>query len=78
MDPFVANTRDLLHVPKFLGGSLTALEDTVLFDMGCQGHLMRYLDEVNACRVREPEKLGNEEFLLQLMKKYDYYIQFAF
>jgi len=78
MEAFTANTRDLLHMPKFLGGRLTALKDTVLFDMGCQGYLMRYLDEVNAIRAREPEKLKDADFLNLLMKKYDYYIQYKF
>jgi len=76
MEAFTANTRDLLHIPKLLGGRITALKDTVLFDMGCQGHMMRYMDEVNAIRVREPEKLKDEGFLGLLMKKYDYYVQF--
>jgi quercetin dioxygenase-like cupin family protein len=77
-DPMIANTRDLLHIPKFLGGSLKALKDTVLLDMGCQGSCMRYLDEINWFRANEPEKLKNPEFLDQLMRKYNYFIQFAF
>ena len=78
MDAFTANTRDLLHIPKFLGGSITALEDTVLLDTGCQGNMMRYLDEVNAIRAREPDKLKDAEYLHQLMKKYDFYVQYQF
>ena len=76
--PFTANTRDLLHVPKFLGGSITALKDTVLLDMGCQGYLMRYLDAVNVIKVREPDKLKDVDFLKSLMRQYDFYVQFAF
>lgn len=77
MDAFTANTRDLLHIPKYLGGSLTALQDTVLLDMGCQGYFMRFLDELNAVKTREPAKLEEEAFLPALMKKYGYYIRFA-
>lgn len=78
MAPIIANTRDLLDIPNFFAGSLTALEDTVLLDMGCQGYLMRYLDEVTALRIREPEKLKDAVFLRQLMKRYDFYTQFTF
>ena len=76
--PFVAETRDLLHIPKFQGGSIEALKDTVLLDMGCQGSCMRYLDELNWFRVNEPEKLKDSGFLRQLMIKYSYFIQLVF
>ena len=75
-EPFVATTRDLLHIPKFWGGTITALTDTVLLDMGCQGYLTRYLDEVTVLKEREPAKLNDESFLTELMKKYDFYVQF--
>ena len=77
-EPFKANTRDLLHIPRFLGGSIRALKDTVLLDMGCQGGCMRYLDEVNWLKANGPEKLKDGAFLDQLMRKYNYFIQFAF
>ena len=77
-EPFKANTRDLLHIPKYLGGSITALKDTVLLDMGCQGSCMRYLDEVNWLKANEPDKLKDASFLDQLMRKYNYFIQFKF
>jgi hypothetical protein len=76
MDAFTAKTRDILHIPKFLGGSIKTLEDTVLLDCGCQGYLTRYLDELNAYRVREPEKLRKDGFIRDLMKKYEYFILF--
>ena len=76
MDPFVANTRDMIHVPRYLGGSITALKDTVLFDIGCQGYMMQYLDEVNSIKASAPEKLQDEECLRRLMKKYDFYVRY--
>ena len=78
MDAFTANTRDLLHIPRFLGGSITALKDTVLLDMGCQGYMMRYLDEVYLLQNREPAKLKDADFLNQLMKKYGFFVQYTF
>ena len=78
MAAFQATARDLLHIPKLLGGSITAIEDTVLLDTGCQGYMMRYLDEVNVIKKKEPDKLKDSEFLHQLMRKYDFYIQFKF
>ena len=77
-DPIIAKTRDLLHIPKYLGGSITALKDTSLLDMGCQGSFLRYLDEVNFHRANAPEKLKDDSFLHQLMIKYNYYIRLKF
>ena len=76
LDVFTANARDLLHIPKFVAGSIKMLEDTVLFDVGCQGHLLRLMDELQAYKVREPAKLQEEGFMLTAMKKNNYYIQF--
>jgi len=76
--PIVAASRDLLHIPKFLGGSIKALKDTVLLDMGCQGYCMRYMDEMNWYRANEPEKLKDAKFQNELQKKYNYFIQFVF
>ncbi|MCL2126533.1 MAG: cupin domain-containing protein [Oscillospiraceae bacterium] len=71
-----ATARDLLHIPNFLAGSITTLEDTVLLDCGCQGFLTRMMDEMQAYKVREPAKLNDRDFILALMKKYEYYIEF--
>ena len=76
LDGFAAKTRDLLHIPKFVAGSITTLEDTVLLDCGCQGFLTRLMDEFQAYRIREPSKLGDREFVQKIMKKHDYYIVF--
>ena len=75
-EAFTANTRDLLHIPSFLAGSITTLEDTVLLDCGCQGYLMRLMDELHTYKVREPAKLADPEFMRNLMKKYNYYVMF--
>ena len=76
MAPFAAKTRDLLHIPKFLGGRITAQKDTMLLDMSCQGHLMSYMDEYNYYRVNMPEKLNDEAFLSGLMLRHDFYTRF--
>ncbi len=76
MEPFVARERDLLHIPKFLAGSITAREDTVLFDCGCQGFLLRLMDELNFYSAQQPEKLADDHFMHQLMKKHNCHVFF--
>ena len=76
LDTFTAQARDLLHIPKFVAGSITTLEDTVLLDCGCQGFLTRYMDELRAYSVREPGKQRDKDFIAGLMDKYDYYIAY--
>ena len=76
--PLTATKRDLLHIPRFAAGSITALEDAVLFDCGCQGFLTRLMDELNYYKVREPEKLKDKDFVRQIMKKHDYFVFFGF
>ena len=73
-EPMIATKRDLLHIPRFAAGTITALEDTVIFDCGCQGFLMRLMDELHYYQVKEPEKLGDKDFVRQIMKKHDYYV----
>jgi quercetin dioxygenase-like cupin family protein len=77
MEPFTANARDIIHVPKYLGGTIETLEDTVLLDMGCQGYLTRFMDELNTFRVREPAKLRDAAFVRDVMKKNDYHVSFG-
>ena len=77
MDAFTANSRDLLHIPKFLGGQITAQRDTLLLDMSCQGNLMSYMDEYNYTRANTPEKLRDDDFLSELMKRHDFYTRFG-
>ena len=76
LDPFTAKARDLLHIPKYMAGRVTTLEDTVLFDFGCQGFLTRLMDELRVHQVREPAKLQDVSFIRSLMKKYNYYVMF--
>jgi hypothetical protein len=76
MDPFTANTRDLLNIPKFFKGSVEALEDTVLLDMGCQGFLTRYMDEINFYKQKDPKKLKDRAFVKEIMLKNDYHVFF--
>ena len=71
LDSFVANARDILHIPKYVAGSITTLEDTVILDLGCQGFLMRFMDELNAYKVREPSKLNDKDFIRDVMRKHD-------
>jgi hypothetical protein len=78
MEPFTAKARDLLHIPKYLAGSVEALEDTVLLDMGCQGYLTRFMDEINIYKQREPKKLKDRAFVKEIMQKNDYHVLFAF
>ena len=37
---------------------------------------MRYLDEINTYKTRDPKKLKDEQYLQRLMKKYNYHIKF--
>ena len=76
-EPMIATKRDLMHIPKFVAGSITTLEDTVLYDCGCQGFLTRLMDELRFYQVREPEKLKDKDFVRQIMKKHDYYVFFG-
>ena len=76
-DPLVAKARDLLHIQKFLSGSIETLEDTVLLDMGCQGYLTRFMDELNIYKVKEPNKLKDRAFVKEIMKKNDYHVLFG-
>ena len=74
MEPFTANARDLLHIPKCFAGSIEALEETVLLDVGCQGFLTRFMDEVITYREREPAKLKDKAFIKETMVKNDYHV----
>ena len=74
MDPFTAEARDLIHIPKYLSGKIEALEETVLLDVGCQGFLTRFMDEINTIKVREPAKLKDKAFVKEIMQKNDYHV----
>ena len=76
MDSFIANARDLLHIPVYHSGRIEALEDTVLLDMGCQGFLTRFMDALYTCKVKEPAKLKDTAYVRDLMMKYDYHVLF--
>jgi quercetin dioxygenase-like cupin family protein len=76
-ETFIANARDLIHIPKFLGGEIEALEDTVLLDPGCQGYLTRFMDEVNHLKQKEPAKLRDREHIRAVMRKNDYNVLFG-
>ena len=77
MEAFTASTRDLLHIPKFLGGRITAQKDALLLDMSCQGYLLSYMDEYNYTRANIPEKLRDAGFISELMKRHDFYARFG-
>ncbi len=55
MEPFVANERDILHIPTYLRGEITMREDTVLLDYNCRGHLLRALHEIKANQSTDPK-----------------------
>ena len=76
MEPFTAKTRDVLHFPKYLAGTIETLEDTILLDAGCQGYLTRFMDELNVYKVKEPKKLQDRAFVKEIMKKNDYHVLF--
>lgn len=73
---FAANERDLIHLPANMGGSITAREKTVLFDENCQGFLLRFMDEYNFVRARDPQKLLDEQFMQELSERWNYFIRF--
>jgi len=77
MEPFTAHARDLLHIPRFLSGKIEALEDTVLLDVGCQGYLTRFIDELNTFKIKEPVKLKDVALIRELMAKNDYHVFFG-
>lgn len=60
MDPFVANERDILHIPNYLAGEIVTKGNVVLFDYNCEGWLYRAMEELYALQVREPERLEAE------------------
>jgi hypothetical protein len=66
-----------VHIPKFLGGKIEALEDTVLLDMGCQGFLTRFMDAANTYKTTDPAKLKDAAFVRELMTKHDYHVLFG-
>ena len=76
MEPFTAQARDLVHIPRFHAGRIETLEDAVLLDMGCQGFLTRLMDELNVCKTKEPAKLKDKAYLREMMVKNDYHVLF--
>lgn len=72
-EPFIANARDLLRIPKWIAGKFTMLEDTVLLDVYCQGALLRSLDELNGIKASAPEKLVDKDFVKSVFEKNDYF-----
>ena len=76
MEPFTANARDLIHIPKYLAGKIEALGDVVLFDAGCQGFLTRFMDELYVVKAKRPSELKDASKLRELMNKNDYHIFF--
>ena len=71
-EPFIAETRDILFIPKWIAGSFTMLEDTVLIDANCQGCLLRSLDELNGWKNNDPQKLHDEAAVREVFLKNDY------
>ena len=76
MEPFTANARDLIHIQRFRAGKIEALSNVVLLDMGCQGFLTRFMDELNALKIKEPAKLKDKALIKELMNKNDYNVMF--
>jgi len=76
MAALTAQTRDLLHIPRFLAGRIEALEDTVLLDIGCQGFLTRFMEDINAYKIKEPVRLKDAALVRELMNKNDYHVLF--
>jgi len=74
MDPFTANARDLLHIPRWLSGKIEALEETVLLDVGCQGFLTRFMDNINTVKANEPAKLKDKAYVKEIMMNNDYHV----
>jgi quercetin dioxygenase-like cupin family protein len=67
-DDFVACARDILNIPTYVAGTITALEDVVMHDFNCKGFLFRALEELTArlgrgWDVPSDEKLAEEVLL---------------
>ena len=77
MEPFVANARDILHIPRFMAGSIETLEETVLMDLGCQGYLTRFVDELTLIKKTEPAKLKDTALIREVMKRNGYNVLFG-
>lgn len=73
---FVANERDILHIPSYLAGSIETTEDTILLDYNCEGFLFRALEEIKALKVQSPEKLQDSDLVKALLRKHDCHIWF--
>lgn len=57
MEPFVANERDILHVPNYLAGEIYAPDGAVLFDYNCEAFGLRALEELQSVATFAPEEL---------------------
>lgn len=73
MDRFVANQRDILHIPNHLAYELKAREPVVLFDFNCEGYLYRAMEEIYAVMVNEPERLN--EAAEEILRRNDFHIR---
>lgn len=58
MEPFVAHTRDILHVPNHLAGEIKARGKVVLFDYNMVGYGLNAAEELLSIKVNEPEKFA--------------------
>ena len=76
MEPFTAQPRDLIHIPRFRSGRIESTEPAVLLDVGCQGYLTRLMDELNTYKTKDPAKLKDKAFVRDIMKKNDYHVMF--
>ena len=60
MDPFRAKERDILHIPNYVAGEITAPNGAVLFDYNCEGFGLRALEELQSLATFAPERLADE------------------
>ena len=62
-------SRDILHIPSRVAGTIITCENTVLLDYNCEGFLFRALEELNALSAAHPHGL-EEEVARAILGKY--------
>lgn len=71
---FVANTRDILHIPNHIAGEITAKDGkAVLLDYNCEGYLYRAMEELYAMQQQDPRRLEAEAE--EILARHSFYVR---
>jgi len=75
MDAFTAGERDIINIPSYLAGRLSAKEDCVLLDYNCVGFLYRALDELAALKEKDTAAYADSAVRDDILGRADYFIR---